>query len=344
MHQPKGDEWFGKDITKISADSLPDVDLWAAGFPCQNISAAGNREGLHGERSGLFFELVRLLRERGDHLPRWVVLENVKGLFSSGSGWDLAEVLFEMAALGYGIEYALLNSKDYGVPQSRERVFIVCDLTARSTGKIFPIREPNEKALEQISGGSQGERIYSTEGLAPTLTAGSGGGGAKTGLFAVAKDAKRGVVIKDHFGTIDANYYKGLGSRQHRTGVLQSDLPIAMINPGKEKVRQNGRRYKNEDEEMFTLTASDVHGILMGSTIRRLTPLETFRLQGVPDEYYYRAAAVCSETQLYKQAGNAVTVPVIKEIGLKIMEYMEQEKIKDRILKTGAGNYRKENK
>lgn len=85
MHQPKGDEWFGKDITKISADSLPDVDLWAAGFPCQNLSAAGNREGLHGERSGLFFELVRLLRERGDHLPRWVVLEaqSIKILFES---------------------------------------------------------------------------------------------------------------------------------------------------------------------------------------------------------------------------------------------------------------------
>ena len=133
------------------------------------------------------------------------------------------------------------------------------------------------------------------------------------------------MLVKDYSSTIDANYGRGLGCNQQRTGILYSKLPRAVLNPSKEKVRQNGRRYKEEDEEMFTLTASDIHGILMESRIRRLTPLECFRLQGVPDEYYYRAAAVCSETQLYRQAGNAVTVPVIKEIGLKIKAYLEQE-------------------
>ena len=124
MHQPKGDEWFGKDITKVRAESLPDVALWVGGFPCQDCSvgAGGNRKGLRGERSDLFFEFIRLLSERGDHRPRCVILENVKGLFSADCGWDFGEVLFELAALGYGVEYALLNSKDYGVPQSRERV------------------------------------------------------------------------------------------------------------------------------------------------------------------------------------------------------------------------------
>ena len=99
-----------------------------------------------------------------------------------------------------------------------------------------------------------------------------------------------------------------------------------MLNPGKEKTRQNGRRIKEEDEEMFTLTASDIHGILLDSRIRRLTPLETFRLQGVPDAYFERAASVCSDAQLYKQIGNAVTVPVVRAIGEKIAEYWKGEK------------------
>ena len=325
MHEPKEDEWFGKDITKVRAEDLPDVALWVGGFPCQDVSTAGNRKGLQGKRSSLFYEFVRLLRERGEHRPRWVILENVKGLFSSDRGWDFGKVLFELAALGYGVEYALLNSKDYGVPQSRERVFLIGDLTGRSTGKIFPIRGANEASLAKILGVSQNNRVYDTSGLAPTLTAGMGGGGGKTGLFAVARDDRQGLVIKEQHSTIDASYGHGLRTNQQRTGVLHSRLPRAVLKPDKEKIRQNGRRCKNENEEMFTLTASDIHGILMESRIRRLTPLETFRLQGVPDEYFYRAAAVCSDTQLYKQAGNAVTVPVIKAIGLKIKAYLEQE-------------------
>lgn len=83
---------------------------------------------------------------------------------------------------------------------------------------------------------------------------------------------------------------------------------------------------KEEDEEMFTLTATDIHGILMNSRIRRLTPLETFRLQGVPDEYFYKVSEICSDTQLYKQIGNAVTVPVVRAVGEKIKRYMEEEK------------------
>ena len=84
MHQPKEGEWFEKDISKVSADSIPDVHLWTAGFPCQDASMSGKRAGIHGARTGLFFEFVRLLRERGENKPRWLILENVKGLFSVG--------------------------------------------------------------------------------------------------------------------------------------------------------------------------------------------------------------------------------------------------------------------
>ena len=325
MHNPKEDEWFEKDITKVRADSLPDVDLWVGGFPCQDVSMAGERKGLYGERTGLFFEFVRLLKERGDNKPRWFILENVKGIFSSGGGWDFAIVLCELAALGYGIEYALVNSKDYGVPQNRERVYIIGDITGQSTGKIFPLRRSGKTAPAQIIGGPQGSRIYNTGGVSPTITSGTGGLGTKTGLYFVAKDEKKGVMTKDICGTIDASYGKGLGSRQHRTGILESRMPRALLNPCKEKTRQNGRRIKEENEEMFTLTASDIHGILLDSRIRRLTPLEAFRLQGVPDAYFERAASVCSDAQLYRQIGNAVTVPVVQAIGEKLAEYWKGE-------------------
>lgn len=150
MHHPKESEWFEEDIRKVCAESLPNVNVWTGGFPCQDVSMAGERKGLYGERTGLFFEFVRLLRERGDNKPRWIILENVKGIFSSGGGRDFAIVLYELATLGYSIEYALVNSKDFGVPQSRERVYIIGDITGRSTGKIFPIGRTNEKAIRQV--------------------------------------------------------------------------------------------------------------------------------------------------------------------------------------------------
>ena len=326
MHYLKGDEWFAEDISKVSADSIPDVDLWTGGFPCQDSSLSGKRCGIHGSRTGLFFEFTRLLRERGEYKPRWLVLENVKGLFSVGGTWDFAEVLFELAALGYGVEYALLNSSAFGVPQNRERIYIVGDLTARSTGKILSFRAADGEALNQIIGGPQGSRLYGTDGVSPTLTSGGGGLGTKTGLYFVKKDPQKGLVVKDRCGTIDANYYKGLGARQQRTGVIESNLPRAVLQPDKERTWQNGRRIKGPDEAMFAILASGVHGILLDSRIRRLTPLEAFRLQGVPDEYFARAAAVCSDSQLYKQAGNAVTVPVVRLIGQRIREYLETEK------------------
>ena len=325
MHDVKEGEWFEPDIRKISGKGIPDVDFWTAGFPCQDISMAGNRKGLYGARSGLFFELTRLLKEKGENKPRWVILENVKGLFSSGESRDFGVVLYTMANLGYSIEYALLNSKDYGVQQNRERIFIVCDLAGRSTGKIFPIGQSGSNTLKQLISGPQGGRVYDTSGIAATITSGTGGLGAKTGLYFVAKDKKRDLVCKNLCGTIDAGYYRGLRDNQQRTAIMYSELPRALINPDKARVWQNSRRIKDEEEEMFTINASEIHGILQRSRIRRLTPLETWRLQGVSDEYFYRASQVCSETQLYRQAGNAVTVPVVRAIGEKIKEYLKGE-------------------
>jgi len=135
-----GNEPEGRDITSVRADDLPRADCWTFGAPCQDFSIAGLRDGLDGDRSSLVREVFRLVRETPEeHRPEWLLYENVKGMLSSNKGLDYLEILFEMASLGYDIEYQLLNSKDFGVPHNRERVFTVGHLGKGSLRKIFPI-------------------------------------------------------------------------------------------------------------------------------------------------------------------------------------------------------------
>ena len=128
------------DITEINAADVPEHDILVGGFPCQDVSIAGKREGLCGARSGMFFEIIRILREKQ---PRIILLENVRGLLSSNQGWDFARVLIELENVGYSCEWQVFNSKNHGVPQNRERVFIVGHLGGSCTRPIFPITENN---------------------------------------------------------------------------------------------------------------------------------------------------------------------------------------------------------
>lgn len=124
------------DITKINATDIPDADIVCGGFPCQDLSIAGKRKGLKGERSGLFFDIIRIIKEKQ---PRIVFLENVKGIFSSNAGWDFATVLIELEDAGYDVEWDMLDSAYFGVPQHRERVYIIGHLRSKPTAKIFPL-------------------------------------------------------------------------------------------------------------------------------------------------------------------------------------------------------------
>ncbi len=112
------------DIRKVKNEDIPDSDIWTAGFPCQDLSLArmGTRSGLRGSQSGLFHDFMRLV---GRGLPRTIVLENVHGLLSSHGGRDFTIVLKALDQLGYGVAWRVLNSKDFGVPQQRRRVFVV---------------------------------------------------------------------------------------------------------------------------------------------------------------------------------------------------------------------------
>lgn len=113
-----------EDIRKLDETDIPEADVWAAGFPCQDLSLArmGPRSGLRGSQSGLFHEFMRLVRGR---MPRAIILENVHGLLSSHGGRDFTIVLKALDELGYGVSWRVLNSKDFGVPQQRRRVYIV---------------------------------------------------------------------------------------------------------------------------------------------------------------------------------------------------------------------------
>ena len=265
------------DATTINPSDLPDFDLLCGGFPCQAFSVAGKRKGFDDTRGTLFFDIARICAEKR---PRYLVLENVKGLLSHDKGKTFQTILGVLSDLGYFVEWQVLNSKNFGVPQNRERVFIIGYLGGEPKRKVFPIGEVNNLHLKEITSGvSDAQRIYKTEGVAKTLKGLGGGLGAKTGLYA-----------------------------------------IPVLTPDRLEKRQNGRRFKEDGEPAFTLTSQDKHGIYDGARIRRLTPLECERLQGFPDGWTEKGIDVngnevyISDTQRYRSLGNAVTVNVVEAI------------------------------
>ncbi|PQF89983.1 DNA (cytosine-5-)-methyltransferase [Enterococcus faecalis] len=392
------------DITTISDEfirGIGRVDILAGGFPCQAFSVAGKRKGFGDTRGTLFFEIARfahILR------PKYLFLENVKGLLNHEGGATFETILRTLDELGYNVEWQLLNSKNY-VAQNRERIFIIGRLRGECTNQIFPITgeetavdqesaeinsvgttNPKQIVVGNANPSSKGMNgnVYSSEAISPTITCNHGEG---------------------------------------------SKIAIPILAPNKQKVRQNGRRCKENDEEMFTLTAQDRHGIIVegnldggyrsassvvstdgisptlttmggggqepkilvreatkkgytqanpgdsinfsfpNSTkrrgrvgkqyahtlltgeqqavvmdnfqIRKLTPLECWRLQAFPDEAFLAAKfgsreiakkilvnqldhyncdykQTMSDSQLYKQAGNSVTVVVIYDIAKRL--------------------------
>lgn len=221
--------WFGEDVTKVKGSELPKADLWTFGFPCQDVSVAGKRKGLkEGTRSGLFYEMMRLLDECEENKPDWIMCENVKNLLSIDEGRGFLEVVGEMAERGYSIEWKVYNSKDYGVPQNRERVYIVGRYGEPPGRPLLPIRRANTAALREIVGGRQGRRVYDGNKISRTLMGQGGGLGAKTGLYIFIDLNKKGnVQTTDTARALLARYSKGQPNRPAEcSGVLESDEPI----------------------------------------------------------------------------------------------------------------------
>ena len=378
IYDTKG-ELFFEDARKIVPEDLPDIDLICGGFPCQSFSIAGKRGGFEDARGTLFFEIARIARVKR---PKYLLLENVPGLLSHDSGRTFATILGTLSELGYDVAWQVLNSADFGVPQSRKRVFLVCCLGEECTGEILSFTDSNPKTIIQKLGGRQGDRIYGQEGLSCTLTSSAGGFAGNTGLYSVGQlpiksftksgyqiaepgdsidlaypnlNSRRGRVGKQIAHTlttsstqgvycidmnpepkitelarcITARQDSGIGNRRgEHSGVLEKagDGPCAFLNPERETVRQQGRRMKDPEEPMFTLTTQDLHGIAEQDRIRKLMPIECWRLQGFTDEQFLKAkSAGISDARLYKMAGNAVSVPVITALGAVIKRIHERK-------------------
>ena len=165
----------------------PTSNCSAEDFLARPFSLAGNRRGFGDPRGTLFFELARLAEARK---PRYLLFENVPGLLSHDGGRTFATILHTLDRLGYGVEWQVLNSKDFGVPHSRRRVYLVGYLDERCRGKILPFTTAAGNALAQVRPGAQGERIYSPDGISCTLAAQAGGFGGRTGLYAVGLPIK----------------------------------------------------------------------------------------------------------------------------------------------------------
>ena len=227
IYEPKGEIYY-EDARTINPNELPDIDLICAGFPCQAFSIAGLRGGFNDSRGTLFFEIARIAAVKR---PPFLLLENVPGLLSHDGGWTFATILTSLSELGYDVAWQVLNSKNFGVPQSRKRVYIIGYLRERCPGEILSFTESNVKALEQILPGREGDRVYSTDGVSITLTSNAGGFGGKTGLYEMSLPikslTKAGYQMAYPGDSIDLAY-PNLNTRRGRVG----DQIAHTITPG----------------------------------------------------------------------------------------------------------------
>lgn len=320
-------EWFCEDARKADPREMPDFDLLCGGFPCQAFSIAGDRLGFKDPRGTLFFELARLAAAKR---PSYLLFENVPGLFSHDKGKTFCAILDALSQLGYHVEWQVLNSKDYGVPQARKRVYIVGYLDGRCAGKILPITGATGSHLIQLIGGSQGKRVYDPAGTSCTLTALLGGTSGKTGLYDVGVpirvNTKAGYTTAYPGDSIDLAF-AGQNCRRGRVGhqiahtlttvPTQATVQFIDLNP-EPQITENARCIIARQDNGVHNRRGERSGVLQEGRIRRLTPRECLRLQGFSDAQIDIVEPMHSDSQLYKQAGNGVTVNVVEAIGRRI--------------------------
>ncbi len=453
---------------------------------CQAFSVAGKRQGFEDIRGTLFFEIARIAKEKK---PKFMILENVKGLISHDKGKTLEIILETLSEFNYTTDISICNSKYFGVPQNRERIIFVCihshpteewkvngnDVLAKAKKKLkdnpkiktfnftypeqkeviktirdileddvdekyYISEEKTRKLIEQLSqqqkdkmcngsiidpmakgidglrmyneisptlnsrdykeprmvveniyliddqgrsnkklqpldicptlraechgnepkvvkesdmkmiglldikGNDSIRRVYSTDGISPTVTTCEGG--HREPKVLVEYDRQNGIGKElDVAHTLNASDWRGLNRNQKQNAVInignnkgecvkiltEKDEVRAVLTPDREEKRQNGRRFKEDGEPAFTVNTQDKHGVAIGNyptyRIRKLTPLECFRLQGFPDEYYHKLVeAGISNSQLYKMTGNAVTTNVIEAVFRNLIKYIKEVK------------------
>ena len=300
-------------VVDVDPRKLPRIDLVTFGFPCQDLSQAGKRRGLKGSRSGLFFEAMRIIEAKK---PSHFIFENVEGIFSSNEGKDFEIILRTIADCGYDGQWQLLNTRWF-LPQNRERIYLVGYSGNRGRRSVFPIRE---------YGGIYNDKQIGKD-LIQTFTERSFDGNREDGGRSI-------------------RYHKILGETpclSSNMGTGGNNVPMIKFNYGQKSLNETLEKVnlKNDDIKVLDLynkKAQDISPTLTEphhnslrlynkTKIRKLTPVECMRLQGFPDNHNQfglldgKKVAI-SDTQRYKQAGNAVTVDVVEAVARRIKKIL----------------------
>lgn len=337
------------DITQVKAEDVPDHDVLVGGFPCQAFSVAGKRGGFDDARGTLFFEVARIAAEKK---PKMLLLENVKGLVGHDKGKTLDTIVTALNQIGYTVDFSVLNSKYFGVPQNRERIFIVglrddlaehepwliegTNVVAKGKRRIsqldgvktFNFRWPEQDnvytRLRDVLEKSVGDRYYLSEEKTAKLVAQLNENAPKETSI-IQQNQQRKQFIKDHVGTLHASMTNNQAPK-----IIEPRMLGHIDLKGHDAIK---RVY---DPEAIGPTLTTMGGghrepkIAERNTtyrIRKLTPRECFRLQGFPDLYVdILSANGVSNSQQYKMAGNAVTVNVIDAIGRRLIPYLNRAK------------------
>lgn len=297
------------DITKIDISKLPDdLDLITHGSPCQDFSAAGRQAGGDkgtGTRSSLMWNTVEIIENKK---PKYVIWENVKNLISDRHRHNFDAYIETMDKLGYNSYYQVLNAKDYGVPQNRERIYTISIRKDIDDHKFkFPKPMYLEKRLKDILEENVDEKYFVNDNRVGYYILNNGknlnpGGRGMSGHVSKSDICPTLTTVDGGGVNIDIKKAtQSIPSALFDNTVKKNDIPD--INSYSEKDRLN---IKNKDEKR--------KDIISEFRIRKLTPLECWRLMGFDDEDYYKCEKICSPSQLYHQAGNSIVVNVLQEI------------------------------
>lgn len=343
----------GTDVREVVTSRFGAVNVICGGFPCQDVSVAGKRKGLAGERSGLWREFHRIVAE---FKPRFCVIENVPGLFSSNGGIDFLVIIRGLEELGYSVAWAVLDSQYRGVAQRRDRVFVVGSLGNGSCAEI--LFEPESVRGDTAPSREKGQR---TPAAVARCLRGRGNAShredsdnyiAQVAPALTSRDAKgaRMDIAEPALIAFDERVITSPGNRSE----VETGKPCPTLNGGvgmsvafssknfdkshlngggqvavafTERSRTEGRTLESQEEVAYALTnpcsGSRTHNrqISQGMSVRRLTPRECERLQGFPDDWtrWDASGKEISDSARYRMLGNAVTATVAEWLGSQIV-------------------------
>ncbi|MGF2052372.1 DNA (cytosine-5-)-methyltransferase [Enterococcus casseliflavus] len=356
------DEWTRHDITKVTNEEWRElygkVDIITAGFPCQAFSIAGKRRGFQDTRGTMFFEIARAAQQIQ---PQFLFLENVKGLLNHDKGNTFRTILSTLDELGYDAEWCVCNNKWFGIPQNRERTFIVARLRGHGRSEVFPVQRKdrataandlkrinNKDKMKELAGFDTSNRFYDVSGISPTITTHEEPKIMVVGNVNPSERGMGGTIY--HSEGLSPTLAAGTGegpkimlsnsdneklNRSPKVKVVLSETgerqPLFIREATKKGFSEarpgdsvnlafptsTNRRGRVGKQISSTIVTGDSQGVVTEELrIRKLTPKECWRLQSFSDWAYERAEKVVSASQLYKQAGNSVAQEVVYQIAM----------------------------